>query len=79
MSGSKLKSRGDIAATAKKCQAKMMETEVKIIERVKRGKRWELEAQIKDKERPEEEVMEELEKFMTQEMAEDFLYLRRHC
>ena len=35
MSGSKLKSRGDIAATAKQCQAKMMETEVKIIEKVK--------------------------------------------
>ena len=78
MSGSKLKSRGDIAATAKKCQAKMMETEVKIIESEARQK-MELEAQIKDKERPEEEVMVELEKFMTQEMAEDFLYLRRHC
>ena len=39
----------------------------------------ELEAQIKDKERQEKEVMEELEKFMTQEMAERFLYLRRHC
>ena len=41
--------------------------------------KMELEVQIKDKERQEEEVMEELEKFMTQEMAEDFLYLRRHC
>ena len=39
----------------------------------------ELEAQIQDKERQEEEVMEEWEKFVTQEMAEHFLYLRRHC
>ena len=39
----------------------------------------ELEAQIKDKERQEEVVMEEWEKLVTQEMAEHFLYLMRHC
>ena len=40
----------------------------------------ELEAQRKDKERQEEgEVTEEPKRFTTQEMARDFLYLRRHC
>ena len=37
MSGSKRKSSGDVAATAKKCQAITMETKVKIIERVEHG------------------------------------------
>ena len=36
MSGSKHKSSGDVAGTAKKCQAITMETKVKIIERVER-------------------------------------------
>ena len=39
-----------------------------------------LEAQRKDKERQEEEeVTEELKRFMMQETAGDFLYLRRYC
>ena len=37
MSGSKRKSSGDVAGTAKKCQVTMMETKVKIIERVEQG------------------------------------------
>ena len=39
MSGSKQKSSSDVAGTAKKCQAITMETKVKIIERVERGKK----------------------------------------
>ena len=40
----------------------------------------ELEAQRKDKGRQEEEeVTEEPKRFMMQEMAGNFLYLRRHC
>ena len=39
MSGSKRKSRGDVAGTVKKRQAIMMETKVKVIERVERGKK----------------------------------------
>ena len=40
----------------------------------------ELGAQRKDEERQEEEeVTEELKRFTMQEMAGDFLYLRRHC
>ncbi len=39
MSGSKRKSRGDVAGTAKKRQAIMTETKVKVIERVERGKK----------------------------------------
>ena len=43
------------------------------------GKRHqELEAQRKDEERQEEEITEELKRFMMQEMARGF-YLRRHC
>ena len=64
MSGSKLKSSSDVAGTAKKHQAIMMETKVKIIERVEQQE--------------EEEVTEELKRFTTQEMARGFS-LRRHC
>ena len=39
MSGSKRKSSGDVAGTAKKRQAIMMEAKVKIIERVERGEK----------------------------------------
>ena len=39
MSGSKLKSRNDVAGTAKKRQVLTMETKVKIIERVEQGKK----------------------------------------
>ena len=39
MSGSKHKSRGDVTYTAKKCQVITMETKVKIIERMKWGKK----------------------------------------
>ncbi|XP_069396411.1 tigger transposable element-derived protein 1-like [Delphinus delphis] len=39
MSGSKRKSSSDVARTAKKCQAIMMETKVKIIERVEQGEK----------------------------------------
>ena len=39
MSGSKHESSGDVAGTAKKCQVITMETKVKIIERVERGKK----------------------------------------
>ncbi|TEA30018.1 hypothetical protein DBR06_SOUSAS4510076, partial [Sousa chinensis] len=39
MSGSKHKSSGDIAGTAKKRQAIMLERKVKVIERVERGER----------------------------------------
>ena len=53
MSGSKCKSSGEVAGTAKKLQ--------------------ELEAQGKDEERQEdEEITEELKRFMTQEMARGF-------
>ncbi|TEA42467.1 hypothetical protein DBR06_SOUSAS1810283, partial [Sousa chinensis] len=38
-SGSKRKSSSDVARTAKKCQAIMMETKVKIIERVEQGEK----------------------------------------
>ena len=38
----------------------------------------ELEAQRKDEERQEEEITEELKRFLMQEMARGF-YLRRHC
>ena len=76
---SKCKSSSDVAGTSKKCQAITMETKVKIIERVKQGKKIELEAQRKDEERQEEEeVTEEPKRFTTQEMARGFS-LRRHC
>ena len=39
MSGSKCKSSGDVAGTVKKCQEIMMQTNVKIIERVERGEK----------------------------------------
>ena len=39
MSGSKHKTSGDVAGTAKKNQAITMETKVKIIERVERGEK----------------------------------------
>ena len=39
MSGSKRKSSGDVAGTAKKCQVRTMETKVKTIERVERGEK----------------------------------------
>ena len=79
ISRSKHKSSSDVAGTAKKCQAIEMETKVKIIERVKQGKKIELEAQRKDEERQEEEeVTEEPKRFTTQEMARGFS-LRRHC
>ena len=39
MSGSKHKSGGDVAGTAKNCQVITMETKVKVIERVERGKK----------------------------------------
>ena len=39
MSGSKRKSRRDVAGTVKKRQAIMTETKVKVIERVERGKK----------------------------------------
>ncbi|TEA42103.1 hypothetical protein DBR06_SOUSAS53510007, partial [Sousa chinensis] len=39
MSGGKCKSSGDVAGTAKKRHAIIMETEVKIIERVERGEK----------------------------------------
>ncbi|XP_066879268.1 putative CENPB DNA-binding domain-containing protein 1 [Kogia breviceps] len=39
MSGSKHKSRGDVAGTAKKCQVITMETKVKVTERVERGEK----------------------------------------
>ena len=39
MYGSKRRSNGDVAGTAKKRQAIMMETKVKIIERVERGEK----------------------------------------
>ena len=39
MSRSKSKSSGDVTGTAKKCQVIKMETKVKIIERVERGKK----------------------------------------
>ena len=39
MSGSKHKSSGDVAGTAKNCQVITMETKVKVIERVERGKK----------------------------------------
>ena len=43
------------------------------------GKRHQdLEAQRKDEERQEEEITEELKRFLMQEMARGF-YLRRHC
>ncbi|TEA28755.1 hypothetical protein DBR06_SOUSAS24510007, partial [Sousa chinensis] len=38
-SGSKRTSSGDVAGTVKKCQAIMMETKVKVIERVEQGKK----------------------------------------
>ena len=60
MSGSKCKSRGHVAGTAKKRQVIMMETKVKVIARV---------------ERQEKEVTEEPERVTTQEMARGF-YLR---
>ena len=58
MSRSKRKSSGDAAGTAKKCQTIMMETKVKIIERVEQQE--------------EEEVTEEPKRFMSQEMARGF-------
>ena len=58
MSGSKHKSSGDVAGTAKKCQVITMETKVKIIERVEQQE--------------EEEVSEELMRFTMQEMARGF-------
>ncbi|XP_066889619.1 tigger transposable element-derived protein 1-like [Kogia breviceps] len=39
MSGSKCKTSGEVAGTAKKCQVITMETKVKIMERVERGKK----------------------------------------
>ncbi|TEA39858.1 hypothetical protein DBR06_SOUSAS4610103, partial [Sousa chinensis] len=39
MSGSKCKSSGDVAGTAKKCQVITVETKVKIIERVEQGEK----------------------------------------
>ena len=57
MSRSKPKSSGDVAGTAKKWQAIMMETKVKIIERAERQK---------------EEVTEEPKRFTKQEMARGF-------
>ena len=77
MSRSKRKSSSDVAGNAKKLQVLMMETKVKMIDRVERGKKMvdlmELEAQRKDKERKEEEeVTEEPKRFRTQEMARAF-------
>ena len=98
MSGSKHKSSCDVAGTAKKHQAITMETKMKKIEKVERGKKMvevthcynieflavqhkeltnedlmELEAQRKDEERQEEEeVTEELKRFVMQEMARGF-------
>ena len=57
MSGSKCKSRGHVAGTAKKCQVIMMEAKVKVIARV---------------ERQEKEVTEEPKSFTLQEMARVF-------
>ena len=57
MSRRKSKSSSDTAGTAKKHQAIIMETKVKIIERVE----WQ-----------EEEVTEEPKRFTTQEMAREF-------
>lgn len=39
MSGSKRKSSGDVAGTAKKCQARTTETKVKRIKRLERGEK----------------------------------------
>ena len=61
MSGSKNNSSGDVARTAKKFQKIMMETEVKITERVERQK--------------EEEVTEEPKRFTTQEMARGIFFI----
>ena len=55
MSGSKRKSSGDVAGTAKKRQAITIETKVKTTERMEQQE--------------EEEVSEELKRFMMQEMA----------
>ena len=55
MSGSKCKNCGDVAGTAKKCQAIKMETKVKIIERVEQQE--------------EEEVTEEPKRFTMKEMT----------
>ena len=41
MSGSKHKSSGDVAGTAKKLQVRTMETKVTIIERVEQGEKTE--------------------------------------
>ena len=58
MSGSKCKSSSDVAGTAKKRQAILRETKVKIIERVERQE--------------EEEVTKELKRFTTQDIAWGF-------
>ena len=79
MSGSKCKSSSKVAGTAKKHQAITMELAVQH-EELTNEDLTELEALGKHKERQEEEeVTEELKRFMTQKMARDFLYLRRHC
>ena len=62
MSGRKHKSSGDVTGTAKKLQATMMESKVKIIERV---------------EQQEGEVTEEPKRSLAQGTAGGFLYLRR--
>ena len=58
MSGSKCKSRGHVAGTAKKRQAITMDTKVKVIARVERQEK--------------EEVTEEPNRFTLQEMARGF-------
>ena len=58
MSGSKRKSSSDVAGTAKKHQARTMETKVKIMERVERQQ--------------DEEVTEEPKRFTTEETARGF-------
>ena len=72
MSGSKRKSSGDVAGTAKKHQAIMMELAVQHKELTNEDL-MELEAQRKDEERQEEEeVTEEPKIFTMQEMARGF-------
>ena len=59
MSGSEHKSSSDVAGTAKKHQAIMMETKVKIIERV-------------EQQEEEKVITKELKRFTMQEMARGF-------